>query len=197
VPADDGVPGDGGSGQDGGRDPSQGQRPGAMPPFIAMIVPPARQWHWLQPILARDGRASVGGSCRGLAGLGGARGYRIIMGRWWLDGSRAGRYLVRREGVADRFGQPPGDGLGGTDLGEKVACRRSQARVLGQAAFNQRPDLTRNLVQPGGVMDNAVDQRGGGPFAEGRPAGHREREDRTQAEYISGRPNVMALGLLG
>ncbi len=119
------------------------------------------------------------------------------MGRWWLDGSRAGRYLVRRKGVADGFGQPPGDELGGADLGEKVACRRSLAGVLGEAAFNERPDLIRDLVQPGGVMDNAVDQRCGGPFAEGRPAGHRESEHRTQAEHISGRPYVMALGLLG
>ena len=94
-------------------------------------------------------------------------------------------------------GSQPATGLTRVGQGTDVGGRRPLARVFGQAALDQRPDLRRNPVQVRRAVDHAVNQCVGRPAAERPLALGGEDEDRAQAEHVARRPDITAFGLLG
>jgi hypothetical protein len=105
--------------------------------------------------------------------------------------------LIARGPVDDRFGQPAPRGLNGAHLGQQLNCGGPVARMLGQTAADQRPDLLRQQTQAGRAVDQPVNQRGIRPRTE-RPLGRTgEGEHRTQAEHVTRRSDFLTENLLG
>jgi hypothetical protein len=68
--------------------------------------------------------------------------------------------------------------------------------MLGQAAPDQRPDLSRQLTEASRVINQPVDQCRVRSGPERTLAAPRESEDRAQAEHVTRRSDVMAENLL-
>jgi hypothetical protein len=120
-----------------------------------------------------------------------------------LEDIRAGGGVEQRRGrltgcgsVDDRFRQPAPSGLDGTHHGQQLVGGGPVARVLGQAAPDQRPHLTRQPIEAGRAIDEPVNQGSIRPGTERPLARAGEGEDRAQAEHVTGRPDDIAQDLL-
>jgi hypothetical protein len=80
-------------------------------------------------------------------------------------------------------------------LGQQLRGGGPLGGILGQAALDQRPDLSGQVFEVRRAVDHAVDQRGGGSGAERSLAGGGEGQHRAQAEDVAGRPDLAAFGL--
>jgi hypothetical protein len=80
-------------------------------------------------------------------------------------------------------------------LGQQLRGGGPPGGILGQAALDQRPDLSGQGREVRQVVDHAVDQRGGGPGAERSLASSGEGQHRAQAEDVARRPDLAAFGL--
>jgi hypothetical protein len=107
-----------------------------------------------------------------------------------------GRVVVRGP-VNDGFSQPAPRGLDRAHFGQQLAGGGPLARVLGQAAADQRPDLVRQQIEAGWAVDQPVNQRRVGPGPERPLARTGKGQDRAEAENIAGRSDVLSQDLLG
>lgn len=112
-------------------------------------------------------------------------------------GEPVGRVRWRSgEALDDRDGQPVRGEVGGAELGQEIGWSWPLTRVFGKAALDYGPDLGRDLFQAWRAVHDAVDQRGRGTGPERSFAGGGEREHRSQAEYVTGRPDHLPFRLL-
>jgi hypothetical protein len=177
---------------------------------------------WLA-LVARRGAAGNGGGGRRAAADDGGGGRRrspalalvfqslgVVKGaegrrQFLQDGRRIGGHHVDAgikrglvsELLDDRLGQPLLGGRNDAHLGEQLIGGGPKQGMLGQASFDKRPYLDRNVAEIGDIVDDAVDHLEGRPGAERPVADGGEREHRAQAEYVARRPDLTAFGLLG
>ena len=121
----------------------------------------------------------------------------VTSGRRGPAAAAAGRGHGRPVRPPGRLGPRLDRCLGGGHPGQQFGGGGAQARVLGQASFDQRPHLGGSVLEVSRPADHALEHRGGLPGAERLASRGGEGEHRAQAEHVAERPHLLARGLLG